>query len=122
MGHDIDIINIKSGEIICSTYITGKYTVYTGIHSIHGHKNNTVIKIIKGLIDNFNNEYKRDKDPRNDLEYLKGLLNIANEIENEKDANDIYWYSDKVEDISKEYDSDGIKRPSNRNMSESSFD
>ncbi len=128
MGHDIDIINVKSNDKIGSTYITGNFSKYKeqypGIHAIHGHNNSTVIKIIRRtlnlLLDNcivprVHNAANRaltfgDEDSQNDLEcyaaclqeFLYAAYKIKREYDNDdndNNYNDIYWYSDQVFEI-----------------------
>jgi len=55
MGHDIDIINTKTGDLIGHTYITGNFSKYNnkypGVHAIHGHKITTIIEILRRTLD-----------------------------------------------------------------------
>ncbi len=140
MGHDVSIINVKTKSVIGHTYISGNFSKYKddypGIHSIHGHKNSTVIKIIRGTLDKLldndvvpfahNKESEKrcgltfgDKDPQKDLEcyaaclqeFLGAAVSIKRRFKNgleNGDIDDIYWYSDQVFNITKHahYDSD----------------
>jgi len=135
MGHDIDIIDVKTGRIVDSTYITGNFSKYDdkypGIYAIHAHKNDTVIKIIRrtldlllddGIVPCVHNPGGRaltfgDKDPRKDLECyaacLQDFLYTAYRLKREKDFwswddQDLYWYSDQVFEITK-YSKDGYE-------------
>ncbi len=134
MGHDIDIVNLKTGGKIGHTYITGNFSKYgekyPGIHAIHGHRNSTVIKIIlqtldllldDGIVPHVHNPGGRaltfgDKDPQKDLECyaacLQEFLYAAYIFKKDNiDHEDLYWYSDQVWDITKfskdGYESDG---------------
>jgi hypothetical protein len=126
MGHDIDIVNVKTGDIVAKTYITGNFSKlgsdYPGIHEIHGHKNSTVIKLLKcslnKLIDNnvvpFLHDHYGHKDPQKNLECyaacLQEFLRIAVELRKEYESHDDFrWYSDQVFKISRytTYDTEG---------------
>jgi hypothetical protein len=135
MGHDITIIDIFNDEEIKSAYITGNFSKYDdkypGIYAIHGHSNNTVIKIIRKTLnllldDGFfpvthdkspiNLTYGDPTDPIKDLECyaacLQEFLYEAIKIKQSYLQNDkIYWYSDQVFPIKKfvdnGYESDG---------------
>lgn len=150
MGHDIDIIDIKTGEVVMSTYITGNFSKYKdeypGIHAIHGHKNNTVIKILTNTLNklvndgilpyahNYNGPVRAltygDKDPKLDKECyaacLKIFLELAIDLNIKYPDDELYWYSDQVWGITKfktettnGYESDGIERPKYESDSDS---
>lgn len=126
MGHDIDIIDIKTGKIISNTYITGNFSKYSkkypGIYHIHGHKNNTVIKIIKKtlnlllddeIIPYLHDYYGDQNNIKKDLESYAASLQIFLKIaflikENTNNSDNIYWYSDQVSNIIK-YKTDGYE-------------
>ncbi len=137
MGHDIEIIDTKTGEIVGCTYITGNFSKlgcdYPGIHEIHGHKNSTVIKIIKGSLDKliddnvvpFLHDSFGDKDPQKNLECyaacLQEFLRMAIRLRKDyKSHDDFRWYSDQVfkisghayyDDNNELYQSDGLELP-----------
>ena len=54
MGHDIDLVD-ATGHNVTRTYITGNFTGYShevgGIHAMHGHTSETVVKIAQAAID-----------------------------------------------------------------------
>lgn len=142
MGHDIDIINIKTREKISKTYITGNFTKYQdkypGIHTIHGHKNRTVIKILRstldkmldnGIVPGVHNAGSRaltfgvPDDPQKDIECyaacLQDFLYLAIDIEKEKDRENIYWYSDQVFKVTRFCDDKNNESDGEENESES---
>lgn len=140
MGHDIDIVNIRTNECISRTYITFNYTKYADKYpcaaAIHGHKNSTVIKILRKTLDLLQDDgivpisnrsimaiTYGDEDQLEDLrcyatclqEFLSLAFKIKRENDSEDDYENIYWYSDQVWNITKfkstdGYESDGKKR------------
>ena len=140
MGHDIDLIDTKTGVNHGHTYITGNFTKYgnqyPGIYAIHGHSNETVIKVLKtSLIKLLNDDivpyvhkpggraltFGVPDNKKKDLECyaacLQEFLQVAlNFKEDYPDTHqNIHWYSDQVWEIKKYivaidgYDSEGEK-------------
>lgn len=126
MGHDIDLVDIKTRRIYGSTYITGNFSKYgdkyPGIYAIHGHSNETVIKIIKASLTKLLNDdiiprvhnpggraltFGVPGDEKKDLECyaacLQEFLQVALKFKDEypETHGDIYWYSDQVWEITK---------------------
>lgn len=124
MGYDFDIVNIKTSEYIGSIYITSNFTKYQykypGANAINGHRNYTVIKILKKTLKKMLDDnitpcvYKQggkpiafgDPDPVKDLQCyaacLCEFLNRAISIQNDyKNSENIYWYSNQVWGIKK---------------------
>jgi len=110
MGHDIDLI--EDSKSIYHTYITFNFhkykDKYPGIHYIHGHNNNTVIKILKktlkkliddGVLPEKHSSCYGDPDPKKDLECyaycLQEFLKVALIFKDRE----VYWYSDQVFEI-----------------------
>jgi hypothetical protein len=145
MGHDITILNKNTGER-WHTYITFNYSnlsdKYPGIYAIHGHSNNTVIRILKKTLTKLLNDdivpctidiksAYGDKDSVRNLECyaacLQEFLKLAIRIKRDsEEGHQIYWYSDQVwaiqryeeetnatcESIDAGYFSDGAEKPS----------
>lgn len=132
MGHDIDIIDIKNNDTVAATYITGNFSKYSdkyqGIYHIHGHKNTTVIKILKrtlnmmlndGIVPAVHNPDPSgraltfgDKDPEKDLQCYAACLQEFLQFALDIKGDNLYWYSDQVSVITKfsedGYESDGV--------------
>lgn len=131
MGHDIDLIDVKTRQNHGHTYITGNFSKYgdqyPGIHAMHGHSNKTVIRILKAslkklldddIVPQVHNPATRaltfgvPEDKKKDLECyaacLQEFLQVALKFkEDYPDTHrDIHWFSDQVWSITK-YSTDG---------------
>lgn len=139
MPHDIYIVNVKTPGKFKHTYISGNFfkyrDKYPGVYAIHGHKNSTVIKIIRKTLDLLlddeivpclNKFSKPDivfgdqTDPIRDLQCyaacLQMFLYIAFGIQRKNmDHDNMYWYSKAsqwkiTKFISDDYESDGLEQ------------
>ena len=116
MGHDIDLI--EDGYKVRHTYITFNFSKYSdkypGIHALHGHSNDTVIKILKKTLKLLLDDdivpqvhmpssraltFGVPDDPQKDLECYAACLQEFLQLALIYKGRKVYWYSDQVWEI-----------------------